>query len=141
MFRKFKKARQITGMKFIHLLSACPPGWRIDPANSIQVMRMATQSNVFPIYEVTKLRFSKDNQRFEEDWKYTINVFPERKVSVKGYLKSQGRFGLITDEMIDYTQKKVDRKWNELVQKQDKTNQVIQRQAGITSISTPSLLS
>jgi hypothetical protein len=90
---------------------------------------------------VSKLRFSKDNQRFEEDWEYTINVFPERKVSVKGYLKSQGRFGLITDEMIDYTQKKVDRKWNELVQKQDKTNQVIQRQAGITSISTPSLLS
>ena len=127
MFRKFKKARQITGMKFIHLLSACPPGWRIDPANSIQVMRMATQSNVFPIYEVSKLRFSKDNQRFEEDWEYTINVFPERKVSVKAYLKSQGRFGLITDEMIDYTQKKVDRKWNELVQKQDKTNHVIQR--------------
>jgi pyruvate/2-oxoacid:ferredoxin oxidoreductase beta subunit len=90
---------------------------------------------------VSKLRFSKDNQRFEEDWEYTINVFPERKVSVKAYLKSQGRFGLITDEMIDFTQKKVDRKWNELVQKQDKTNQVIQRQAGITSISTPSLLS
>jgi hypothetical protein len=68
---------------------------------------------------VSKLRFSKDNQRFEEDWEYTINVFPERKVSVKSYLKSQGRFGLITDEMIDYTQKKVDRKWNELVQKQN----------------------
>ena len=81
---------------------------------------MATQANVFPIYEVRKWRFSKDDERFEEDWEYTINVFPEKQVSVKAYLKSQGRFGLITEEMIDDTQKRVDRKWNELVQKQDK---------------------
>jgi pyruvate ferredoxin oxidoreductase beta subunit len=120
MFRKFQKARQITGMKFIHLLSACPPGWRIDPANTIQVMRMATQANVFPIYEVRKWRFSKDDERFEEDWEYTVNVFPERNVPVKTYLKSQGRFGLMTDAMIEDTQKRVDRKWRELVEKQAK---------------------
>jgi hypothetical protein len=51
----------------------------IDPANTIQVMRIVTQANVFPIYEVRKWRFSKDNERFEEDWGYTINVFSEKK--------------------------------------------------------------
>jgi hypothetical protein len=42
-------------------------------------MRMATQANVFPIYEVRKWRFLKDDERFEEDWEYTINVFSEKR--------------------------------------------------------------
>ena len=117
MFRKFQKARRITGMKFIHLLSACPPGWRIDPAKSIQVMRMATQAKVFPIYEVKKWGFSRESGRMEETWDYTVNVKPEREVGLKDYLKSQGRFRLIDDEMITDVQRRIDRKWEALLAK------------------------
>lgn len=42
---------------------------------------MATPANVFPMNEVRKWRFSKDDERFEEDWEYTINVFPEKRYS------------------------------------------------------------
>ena len=117
MFKKFQKARGISGMKFIHLLSACPPGWRIDPAHTIKIMRLATQTNVFPIYEVCKRPVSADTEQITEEWQYTINVFPEKNVPVGSYFKSQGRFGLMTDEMIQSTQKRVDRKWQELVEK------------------------
>lgn len=117
MFRKFKKARQIPGMKFIHLLSACPPGWKIDPAKSVQVMRMATQARVFPLYEVSRGRFSEGQERFEADWEFTITVRPEKELSVKDYMKSQGRFGLATDEMVAEAQERVNRKWKDLVNK------------------------
>ena len=101
IYTKFRKARSIKGTKFIHMLSPCPPGWQIDSADSIKVSRMATQSKVFPIYEV-------------EDGKYTINVYPERKVTVKDYVKTQGRFRYMTDDIINAAQELVDRKWENL---------------------------
>ena len=76
---------------------------------------MATQAKVFPIYEVQKWHFSKKEQRFVEKWEYRINVYPEKEVPVMEYLKSQGRFRLMTDDMYKNLQERVDRKWNDLV--------------------------
>ncbi len=118
LYRKFQKARQITGMKFIHLLSACPSGWRIDPADSVRIMRMATQSRVFPIYEVTKQTGAVPG---EDTWEYDITVIPEKEVPVSDYLKSQGRFRLMTDDMVVKIQKQADRKWRDLIEKRDAT--------------------
>jgi pyruvate/2-oxoacid:ferredoxin oxidoreductase beta subunit len=52
MIAKFKKARSIKGTKFIHLFAACPTGWRMPENLSIDVMRLAVLSNIFPLYEV-----------------------------------------------------------------------------------------
>ncbi len=102
VIEKFSKARKINGTRFIHLLSPCPPGWRIDSAKSIQVTRMATQARVFPIFEIA-------------NGKYKINVQPERSISVEEYLKTQGRFRQMPPEMISAAQESADRKWEELV--------------------------
>jgi pyruvate/2-oxoacid:ferredoxin oxidoreductase beta subunit len=80
-------------------------------------MRLATQTHVFPIYEVHKRRTSSDSGQTVEDWQYTLNVVPDNAASLASYFKSQGRFNLMTDEMIEATQKRVDRKWQELVEK------------------------
>lgn len=82
------------------MLSPCPPGWKIDPSKSVQVTRMATQSKIFPIYEV-------------EYGKYIINIHSEREIFVKEYLQAQGRFREMNDEMIETVQKRTDRKWKE----------------------------
>jgi pyruvate/2-oxoacid:ferredoxin oxidoreductase beta subunit len=102
LFRKFKKARSIQGMKFIHLLSPCPPGWRIDSSKSVQVARMATQAKVFPIYEV-------------DNGTYKINVCPGKEVSVKEYIQTQGRFGQMAEDMLNTIQQLADRKWADLI--------------------------
>ena len=106
--RKFQKARTIRGTKFLHLLSPCPPGWRIDPAESIQTTRIATLAKVFPLYEV-------------ENGKVAMSVQPQREITVKEYVKGQGRFRQITDEMVDFLQQNVDKKWDELVKQGGKT--------------------
>lgn len=108
VFRKFEKARHIRGTRFIHLLSPCPPGWRIDSNESIRVTRMATLANVFPVYEIMNGR-------------HTINVTPEKKLPVKEYLRSQGRFRLMSEEMIRGVQESVDRNWEALIRQSAKT--------------------
>jgi len=100
---KFRKVRRIKGTKFIHLLSPCPPGWRIDSSQSVKVARMATQANVFPIYEI-------------ENGGYTINVVPEKKLPVKDYMEAQGRFRMISKEMLNAVQDRVDRRWEQLLE-------------------------
>ncbi len=102
MFYKFKKVRSIKGTKFIHILSPCPPGWRIDPSNSIKITRMATLSKIFPLYEI-----------LHGECKVTLQ--PKRFISVKEYLRTQGRFKMMPDELIDSIQKEVDSKWENLL--------------------------
>jgi pyruvate ferredoxin oxidoreductase beta subunit/2-oxoisovalerate ferredoxin oxidoreductase beta subunit len=114
LFRKFQKARTIAGTKFIHLLAACPPGWRIDAGQSVRAMRMATQANIFPIYEVTR---GPGALAEGADWHYVVNVRPDPPLPVERYLSAQGRFKRMPPELIAAVQKRVDREWEELLAK------------------------
>ena len=91
---KIKKSKTIRGPKFIHALSACPSGWRIDPSKSIEVARMATRCGMFPLYEVENGVWSMSKELKTEP--------------VTAYLKAQGRFKHLTSEMIDEVQRLVD---------------------------------
>ncbi|MEW6443115.1 MAG: thiamine pyrophosphate-dependent enzyme [bacterium] len=102
LIRKFRKARRIRGTRFIHLLSPCPPGWRIDSAKAIEIARMATLCRMFPIFEADRGRLS-------------VDVLPEKPVSVRDYMRSQGRFRQTADETIAELQRRADERWQELL--------------------------
>ncbi|NOY76528.1 MAG: 3-methyl-2-oxobutanoate dehydrogenase subunit beta [Calditrichaeota bacterium] len=104
MIQKFRKAKTIRGMRFIHLLSPCPPGWKIPDDQSIKVTRMAVNSKAFPLYEV------------EYGEKYRITVEP-RNIPVRDYLKVQGRFRNLTDDDIRNIQFSVNKNWDRLQKK------------------------
>jgi pyruvate/2-oxoacid:ferredoxin oxidoreductase beta subunit len=101
---KFEKAAAIEGSRFIHILSPCPPGWRIPSDRAIRVTRMATHSKVFPIYEI----INGDD--------YVINIEPE-DIPVRDYLETQGRFTHLTDEQVERIQKRIDFEWERLLHK------------------------
>lgn len=101
MMAKFKKAKEIKGFRFIHIFSSCTAGWKIDSSKSVEVMRLATDCNVFPIYEI------------ENGSKYTINIEP-RGTPLKDYLKIQGRFRHLKDEQIAVIQRSVDAEWERI---------------------------
>jgi pyruvate/2-oxoacid:ferredoxin oxidoreductase beta subunit len=107
LVHKFKKARKIEGTRFIHLLSPCPPGWRTDPSQTIRVTRKATQTNIFPIYEV-------------ENGNYSINIVPEETLPIEEYLKAQGRFAQMNEEMVGAFQSAVDMRWKDILAKTEK---------------------
>ena len=101
LMEKFAKAKTIKGFRFIHVLCSCTAGWKIASEESVEVMRLAVDSKMFPMYEI-----------FDGE-KMIINIEP-KNTSVKEYLKKQGRFRHITDEQTAEIQRQVDHNWEQL---------------------------
>jgi pyruvate ferredoxin oxidoreductase beta subunit len=101
LVQKVKKAADIEGPAYVHILSVCPTGWRSAPELSIKLGRLAVETGVFPLYEV-------------ERGQYRLSVdFPKLK-PIKEYLKPQGRFRHLTDGMIEEIEKRVHKEYEEL---------------------------
>jgi pyruvate ferredoxin oxidoreductase beta subunit/2-oxoisovalerate ferredoxin oxidoreductase beta subunit len=49
---KVAQAKRLSGLRFLHLLSPCPPGWKADPRDGITLARLAVESRLFPLYEI-----------------------------------------------------------------------------------------
>ena len=101
LVQKLKKAADIEGPAYIHILSVCPTGWRSLPELSIKLGRLAVETGIFPLYEVDhgKYRLSMD--------------FPKLK-PIKEYVKLQGRFRHLTDSMIEEIEERVHREYEQL---------------------------
>jgi 2-oxoisovalerate ferredoxin oxidoreductase beta subunit len=95
--KKARKAKETKGFRFIHALSPCPPGWRLNPMKTVEAARLAVDTKMFPLYEVEggKLR--------------TTRKVKGRPVS--DYLSIQGRFAHLTDDEVDAIQRTVDEAW------------------------------
>jgi len=101
LVQKVKKAADIEGPAYVHILSVCPTGWRSAPELSIKLGRLAVETGVFPLYEV-------------ERGQYRLSIdFPKLK-SIKEYIKLQGRFRHLTDEMIGEIEKRVHKEYEQL---------------------------
>ncbi|RLE82232.1 MAG: pyruvate synthase subunit beta [Thermoprotei archaeon] len=79
LINKVRKAIEVDGPAVLHILAPCTLGWRYDPKLTIKIARLATETLIFPIYEV-------------ENGRYKINIKPAKVVPVEEYLKLQGRF-------------------------------------------------
>ena len=76
---KMMRARETEGFRLLMIDGPCPPGHKVDPAQSIEVARLALDSCLYPLFEV-------------EHMQYSINYHPAKKVPVEECLKKQGRF-------------------------------------------------
>jgi pyruvate/2-oxoacid:ferredoxin oxidoreductase beta subunit len=96
---KFAKARAIHGIRFIHLLSPCPPGWKIPSERAIEFARLAVATRVFPLLEIQN-----------GEWRVTVDppVQPLEK-----YLEGQGRFRqLVSDaDRLAHVSRSIERRW------------------------------
>ncbi len=98
MVRKFKKAREVKGFRFIHVLSPCPPGWKHDPDQTVHFSRLAVQTGLFPLYE-------------EERGVFKLNVPVPKRKPVLEFLSGQGRFKDLKPAEVQVIQQGVDERW------------------------------
>lgn len=110
LMEKVKKAADIEGPAYIHILSVCPTGWRLSPQLSIHAGRLAVETGVFPLYEV-------------ERGKYRLNIDLPQLRPVREYFKIQGRFRHLTEEMIEKIQERVEEEYVKLKKKVKMTNE------------------
>jgi pyruvate ferredoxin oxidoreductase beta subunit/2-oxoisovalerate ferredoxin oxidoreductase beta subunit len=76
---KIRKALGIRGFRFFLMHAPCPTGWKTEPAETVELVRLAVQSGVFPLYEV------------ENGVDYRINVQPDG-TEPSEYFRRQKRF-------------------------------------------------
>jgi len=104
LIEKVKKGARIKGPAYVHILSACPTGWRLPPELAIKVGRLAVETGVFPLYEV-------------ENGRYELSIETEKLRPVKDYLKIQGRFRHLDEDMIEKIQNRVTEEYERLKKK------------------------
>ena len=108
LMTKARKAVSFDGPSFINALVPCQRGWRYPPEQTVSLTKLAADTCVWPLYEVT-----------EGQWK--LNYRPSPKKPITDWLKSQGRFQhLLAPEnqhIVDSLQETIDKQWNDLLER------------------------
>lgn len=86
MYRKFAKAKEIKGTRYIEIQSPCPPGWKFPSSRTIKISRLAVQTGMWLLYE--------------HEWGRTVYTAGTQRIiqgqskllPVEEYLEAQGRF-------------------------------------------------
>jgi pyruvate ferredoxin oxidoreductase beta subunit len=94
LIAKVKKACSAPGDAYIHILCPCPAGWAFDASLSVQVGKLAVDSNLFPLYEAIQ-------------GTYFMTAAVPKERPVKDYLRLQGRFQQLSDADLAEIQKLV----------------------------------
>jgi pyruvate ferredoxin oxidoreductase beta subunit len=76
---KVRKAQRAEGPAYIHMYACCPTGWRLAPDMAIEIGRLATETGVFPLYEI-------------ENGRLRLTLPTPVLRPLEDYLKPQGRF-------------------------------------------------
>jgi 2-oxoisovalerate ferredoxin oxidoreductase beta subunit len=99
---KVERAAGIRGFRFLHVLGACPPGWRYPTAQSTEIARLAVESRYFPLFAV-------------DHGSLRITYRPKRELPVREFLDAQGRFAHLCGDELESIQAHVDERWDGLV--------------------------
>ena len=106
--RKAEKARDARGPRFLHALTPCPPGWKFSSEETIEVGRLATETGLFPLYEV-------------ENGVYRITRKAGALKPVDTYVRGQARFRHWKDEEIRVLAEQVRAGWERLLRLERET--------------------
>lgn len=112
LYDKFKKAKAMKGqgVRYIHVLAPCPPGWGYDTSKTVEIGRLAVKTGFWPLFEIEHGDFtlSKVSKRL---------VNAEKRVPIEEYLKPQRRFRRMTDENIDELKAYIEALWKKIQKK------------------------
>ncbi len=119
MLTKVRKGLEVEGPAFLHIFAPCPRGWRSEPSKSIEYTKLAVESCVFPVFEVSKGKYELSTPS------KLIALAPQKKRPVTDYLKGQGRYRhLFTPQnkhVLDELQRFTDERWAKLQKKVEQT--------------------
>jgi pyruvate ferredoxin oxidoreductase beta subunit len=102
--QKLSKALTHVGFKYLHLLSPCPPGWRIPADETMHIGRLAVETGAWPLFEIEDGRFRLTGP--------SVNILNQgRRKPVEEYLRIQERYRKMTNEDIKIFKEWIDNSW------------------------------
>lgn len=104
LYDKVKKATTLSGPRYIHVHTPCPPGWGFATDKTIKVGKLAVDSGLFDLYEIENgiLTLTGPSKK----------LIGKARKPVKEYFASQGRFKSLDPQLIEKVQEEVDAKWS-----------------------------
>ena len=108
LITKVKRAVETPGPAFVNVLVPCPLFWKIDPANQVDVCKLAVDSLFWPVYEVI-------------NGEYSLSYEPAKKKSIEEFLRAQGRYahlfkkGAERFDLVEEAQHDADESWSRLL--------------------------
>ncbi len=103
---KVRTAGRVRGFRFLHLLCPCPPGWGSEPDRTVELSRLAVESNLFPLYEVRGGNH------------YRLTYRPDQSTDLDQYLRLQRRYSGLVSEEIDSLRRQARLDWFSLLQRE-----------------------
>lgn len=95
---KVKRASEVDGTSYIHVIAPCPTGWGVPVDETVAVSKQVVDTGLWYLAEYY-------------DGEYHLNRNPKEFASVEDYIKCQGRFKHLTDEDIAHITAQRDKKW------------------------------
>jgi pyruvate/2-oxoacid:ferredoxin oxidoreductase beta subunit len=115
LYEKVRKARAITGTRFIHVFTPCPPGWRYDFSDTVKIGRLAVETGWVVLYEI-------DNGIFRlTDASESIACKGGELRPIIDYLKPQDRFKNLSTKQVDEMQKWITMRWRRYLERAGKS--------------------
>jgi pyruvate ferredoxin oxidoreductase beta subunit len=121
---KVRRAVATKGPSYVHILSVCPTGWRSATNTVIKQGRLAVETGMFPLYEVV-------------NGQYKMSLDLPTLRPLKDYLKMQGRFRHLSDDVIAKIQERVELEYQKLLEKAKNGKRSVQRKSRPGIAKTP----
>ncbi len=101
LMNKAKRAANTPGPAYLHVLSPCPTGWKMDTRYAVQISKLAVDTRVFPLYEVV-------------DGQYILGKQRKNAKPIKEYINLQGRFKHLNESKVQDIQEQAYLRFHEL---------------------------
>ena len=104
LVNKLRKAKEIKGTKYIHILAPCPTGWRYDASKTVELGKLAVQTGLWALYEI-------ENGKFKLNSPSDRLVDKSRCKPVIEYFAPQARFRNMADQEIKRIEQWLNEDW------------------------------
>jgi len=98
---KVKRASEIAGTKYIHVIAPCPTAWGIASDETVEIAKEMADCGLWVLAEY-------ENDRF------TVNMKPENSGNLENHIRRQGRFRHLDDADIAAIKAQRDAKWERI---------------------------
>jgi pyruvate/2-oxoacid:ferredoxin oxidoreductase beta subunit len=99
--RKVRRAAEVKGPAFLHIMSPCPLGWGFSSSHTIRLARLAVETGLWKLYELDRR-------------KVRLTFQPRDRKPVSEYFSEQARFKHFTQEQYEDYQQLVDHEWERI---------------------------
>ena len=105
VYDKVAKARDLHGLRYIHMNTPCPSGWNFEPKDTVRIGELAVECGLVVLYEVVEGAFRLTGRSA------ALARRNKALTPVAEYVATQGRFRSMDEETTAEVQAWVDGRW------------------------------